>query len=112
ACVTPHHDSPSVPLALCPTPETKAVNQRQEADRLARMTGLDGGLADRLRDLDQMGIDLQLVMPPPPQLYFTVPVEIAVKAMQILNDGIAEFLARTPDRSLPAAGVPAQAGNR
>ncbi len=111
ALVKPHLDPASVPLAHFSTPETKAVNQRQEADRRARMTGLDGGLADRLRDLDQMGIDLQLVMPPPPQLYFTVPVEIAVKAMQILNDGIAEFLARTPDRFVALGGVPLQDGN-
>jgi aminocarboxymuconate-semialdehyde decarboxylase len=63
-----------------------------------------------LRDLDQMGIDLQLVMPPPPQLYFTVPVEIAVKAMQIVNDGIAEYVARTPDRFVALGGVPLQDG--
>src|SRR5437660_8823700 len=70
AIVKDHLDPATVPLAHFSTPKTKQVNQRQEADRRARMTGLDGGLADRLRDLDQMGIDLQLVMPPPPQLYF------------------------------------------
>jgi aminocarboxymuconate-semialdehyde decarboxylase len=110
AMVKPHLDPASIPLAHFSTPETKAVNQQQEADRRARITGLDGGLADRLRDLDDMGIDLQLVMPPPPQLYFTVPVEIAVKAMHILNDGIAEFLARTPGRFVALGGVPLQDG--
>ena len=38
-----------------------------------------------------MGLDMQLVMPPPPQCYFTVPIEIGVKATRVLNDGIAEY---------------------
>jgi len=108
--VKPHLDPASVPLAHFATADTKEVNQQQETDRRARMTGLDGGLEDRLRDLDAMGIDRQLVMPPPPQLYFTVPIEIAAKAMRVLNDGIAEFLARTPDRFVALGGVPLQDG--
>ena len=32
---------------------------------------------ERLRDLDEMGIDIQVVMPPPPQCYYTVPLDIA-----------------------------------
>src|SRR6202158_3037886 len=110
ALVKPHLDPASIPLAHFTTPETKQVSQQQETDRRARITGLDGGLADRLRDLDDMGIDLQLVMPRPPQLYSTVPVEIAVEAMRIVNDGIAEFLARTPDRFVALGGVPLQDG--
>ena len=39
-----------------------------------------------------------------------MPVEIAVKAMRIVNDGIAEFLARTPDRFVALGGVPLQDG--
>ena len=38
-----------------------------------------------------MGIDVQLIAPPPPQCYYTVPLDIAVKATQIVNDGIADF---------------------
>ena len=43
-----------------------------------------------------MGLDMQLVMPPPPQCYYTVPVDIAVKATRMVNDGIAEYVARKP----------------
>jgi aminocarboxymuconate-semialdehyde decarboxylase len=110
ALVKPHLDPNSIPLAHFSTPETRQVNQQQETDRRARITGLDGGLADRLRDLDEMGIDVQLVMPPPPQLYFTVPIEVAAKAMRIINDGIAEYVARTPDRFVALGGVPLQDG--
>ena len=35
-----------------------------------------------------MGIDLQLVMPPPNQCFYTVPLDIAVKASRMVNDGL------------------------
>jgi aminocarboxymuconate-semialdehyde decarboxylase len=108
--VAPHLDPKTVPLAHFATPETTAINREQEADRRARLSGNDGGLAERLRDLDQMGIDRQLVMPPPPQCYYTVPVDIGVKATRIVNDGIAEYVARTPDRFVALGGVPMQDG--
>ena len=62
-------------MVLHATPETRALNQKQEADIRPRITGYD----QRLNDLDAMGIDFQLVMPPPPQCYYTVPIEIAVR---------------------------------
>ena len=41
--------------------------------------------------MDAMGVDMQLVMPPPPQCYYTVPLEFAVQAARMVNDGIAEY---------------------
>jgi hypothetical protein len=70
------------------------------------MSGCGDGLTDRLRDLDEMGIDLQVVMPPPLQCYYTVPIDISVKATQIVNDGIAEYVARKPDRFVALGSVP------
>src|SRR5436853_3401418 len=107
----PHLDLAKVPLAHFATDNVKALNARQEADRRTRMTGLDNGLDERLRDMDDMGLDMQLVMPPPPQCYFTVPVEIAVKATRVLNDGIAAYVARQPDRFVALGTVPLQDGN-
>jgi aminocarboxymuconate-semialdehyde decarboxylase len=60
----------------------------------------------RLADLDAMGIDVQLIAPPPPQCYYAVPLEIAVKATQMLNDGIAEFCAAKPARLKGFGAVP------
>jgi hypothetical protein len=34
------------------------------------VTGQGQGLGERLRDLDEMGVDVQAVMPPPPQCYY------------------------------------------
>jgi aminocarboxymuconate-semialdehyde decarboxylase len=105
--VKPHLDLATIPLAHFSTPETKALNQQQDAERTPRMVGYD----ERLADLDAMGIDLQLVMPPPPQCYYTVPLDIAVQAAQMINDGIAEYCARKPDRFAALGTVPMPDGN-
>src|SRR3954465_4044685 len=111
AIATPHLDASTVPLGHFATPNVKALNAKQEADRRTRITGLDNGLDERLRDMDDMGLDMQLVMPPPPQCYFTVPVEIAVKATRVLNDGIAAYVTRKPDRFIALGAVRRQHAN-
>jgi aminocarboxymuconate-semialdehyde decarboxylase len=107
AFVKPHLDPMTNPLILHATPETRALNQKQEADIGERITSH----ARRLTELDAMGIDFQLVMPPPPQCYYTVPVEIAVEAARIVNDGIAEFVGKMPDRFAGLGSVPMPDGN-
>jgi aminocarboxymuconate-semialdehyde decarboxylase len=110
ASVAPHLDISTIPLAFFSTPETTKINQQQDVGRQSRLSGHDDGLAERLRDLDEMGVDRQLVMPPPPQCYYTVPLDIAVKATRMVNDGIAEYVARAPNRFTALAGVPMQDG--
>src|SRR5215470_11642966 len=107
AFVAPHLDLATIPLAHFATPDTKAINQRQEADRRSRMIEFD----DRLADLDAMGIDVQVVKPPPPQCYYAVPLDIAVAAARMVNDGIAEFVARRPDRLKGFGSVPMTDGS-
>jgi len=104
--VRPHLDLATIPLAHFATPDTKALNARQEADRRSRMLQYD----ERLKDLDEMGIDLQLVMPPPPQCYFTLPLDIAVPAIRMVNDGIARYVAGKADRFVGMGTVPLQDG--
>jgi len=107
ALVKPHLDPMTNPLVLHATPETRALNQKQEQDIRERITSHDR----RLTELDAMGIDFQLVMPPPPQCYYTVPVEIAVEAARMVNDGIAEFVGKKPDRFAGLGSVPMPDGN-
>jgi aminocarboxymuconate-semialdehyde decarboxylase len=99
--VEPHLDWSTIPLAHFANAETRALGQKQEADIRER-----AGHDHRLADLDAMGIDVQLIAPPPPQCYYTVPLEIAVKATQMVNDGIAEFCAVKPDRLKGFGTVP------
>ena len=59
-----------------------------------------------------MGIDIQMIAPPPPQCYYTVPLDIAVKAAQIVNDGIAAYLrAKSPTGFKGFGSVPMPDGN-
>ena len=107
ALVAPHLDLSTIPLAHFASPDTKSLNKRQDRERTSRMVDYD----ERLADLDAMGIDLQVVMPPPPQCYYTVPIEIADRASRLVNDGIAEYAARRPDRFVPLGTVPLQDGD-
>jgi aminocarboxymuconate-semialdehyde decarboxylase len=102
AFVKPHLDATTIPLAHFADAATKALSQKQDEDVRSRITGYD----QRLADLDAMGIDLQLVLPPPNQCYYTVPLDVAVKAAQMVNDGLAEYVAKKPDRFLALGSVP------
>jgi aminocarboxymuconate-semialdehyde decarboxylase len=105
--VKPHLDFGSMPLVKFATTDTRALNQRQDTDRTSRMTKYD----ERIADLDEMGIDLQVVKPPPPQCYYTLPAEIANKASRMVNDGLVDYVSRRPDRFIAFGTVPLQDGS-
>lgn len=94
AFVAPVLDIGAIPMVKHASDETRAINQRQDQDRQVAMVDLE----DRLKVLDKMGIDFQVVAPPPFQCYYSVPLEQAVEASRMVNDGIAAFVARRPDR--------------
>jgi len=100
--VQPHLGGGGDLLASFSPPETLEIQKKQGADRTEVMTQID----QRLKDMDEMGIDLQLIMCPPGQCYYGVPIEVSVKAAQITNDGIAEYMARKADRFVALGTVP------
>ena len=102
ALAMPHIDPALIPLGHFADAATKALNAKQEADIKERIAGND----QRLAELDAMGIDMQLVCPPPGQCYYTVPLDIAVQATRLVNDGLATFVAKRPDRYVALGGVP------
>ena len=63
---------------------------------------------DRLKDMDAMGVDMQLVSPSPAQVYFSVPTEVAVPAARKVNEGVAAFVAGKPDHFVGIGTVPLQ----
>jgi aminocarboxymuconate-semialdehyde decarboxylase len=104
---TPHLDPSTVPLGHFSTPDTKALMAKQDGDIRERIRATD----ERFRVMDDMGVDVQLICPGPPQLYYTVRLDIAVQATRALNDGIAEYIGRHTDRLVALGGVPLQDGN-
>ena len=104
ALVGPHIDLSTVPLAHFATPNTKALNRKQDADRRPNMVDV----AVRLADMDAAGIDLQIIMPPPGQCTYTVPADLAIQAARIINDGMAAFCAQKPERFQALGTLPMQ----
>ncbi len=104
ALVQPYIDPSTVPLMHFATPNTQALNRRQDADRRANMTEVEV----RLADMDAAGIDMQVIMPPPGQCTYSIPLEVGIKAAEIINDGMADFVAQRPDRFQALGTVPMQ----
>jgi aminocarboxymuconate-semialdehyde decarboxylase len=103
--VAGHLDPKTIPLGRFATPETQSLNRKQDADR--QQVTIDHDL--RIAVLDAMGVDIQLVAPAPGQCYTTVPPEVAIPAARVVNDGVAAFCAKRPDRFVPLGCVPFQA---
>ena len=108
AFLAPHLDLSKIPLARFQDDVTRAVNAKQDKDVPARIRGDDDV---RLADLDKMGLDMQLVMPPPNHCAYAVPIEIGVKSARIVNDGLAAFAAKRSDRYMALGTVPLQDGH-
>jgi aminocarboxymuconate-semialdehyde decarboxylase len=104
--VAPYIDMSASPLVFFSTEETRAINQMQDKDRTSRITQYD----DRLTDMDEAGLDMQLIMAPPGQCYYSVPLEVAVEASRIVNEGLAEYVVGRPDRFLALGTIPMQDG--
>ncbi len=104
ALVAPH--LPPDPRGHYYPEETRILTRMQDTDRHPYHVDLDL----RMKVMDEMGVDLQIVSPAPPQCYYTVTPELGVKAAQVVNDGVAELCARRPDRLVALGTVPLQAG--
>lgn len=104
AYAAPYVDPSDIPIARFSTDATRALNQRQDEDRTLTMTDID----DRLAVLDAMELDMQLVAPPPPQCFSTIPPEHAARAIAMVNEGVAGFVGKRPDRFLGLGTVTMQ----
>lgn len=102
--VAPHLDIMYIAMVRHSNDGTRAVNRLQDQDLKLALTDID----DRMRVLDAMGIDLQVVAPPPFQCYYSVALEPAVRATRMVNDGVATFVAKRPDRLAGLGVVPLQ----
>src|SRR6185312_16380976 len=105
--VTPHLKQATDPLVAQSTPETQALMAKQAADVRSRMGTTD----ERFKIMDEMGVDMQLICPAPPQIIYYLPLDVGVQATRALNDGIAEYVGKHKDRLIALGGVPLQDGN-
>lgn len=66
----------------------------------------------RLRGLDRLGIDVQLLSPNPLTFFGGIEAAPALDFARVTNDAMAELVARHPDRLLGAAQIPLQDPDR
>jgi aminocarboxymuconate-semialdehyde decarboxylase len=65
-------------------------------------------LAQRLADMDRMGVDMQLMSPAPNQYYYWADPELARELCRTINEHIAALVAQHPDRLLGLGSVALQ----
>lgn len=107
AFAKPHMDPMTIPLFKYATDQSRAINAKQDVDRTPNMVK---PYDLRLKDMDAQGVDMQLIMPPPPTAYPQLPIDIADKAIKLVNEEMAEYVAGKPDRFCALGHVPMQDG--
>lgn len=83
---------------------TREVNVKQMQDRGERLATIEL----RLKDMDRMGIDIQAVSPAPQQTYYWTEPGLGVELSRMINERLAEIVAKWPDRFVALGTVPLQ----
>ncbi|MEY2620229.1 MAG: hypothetical protein RIT26_49 [Pseudomonadota bacterium] len=83
---------------------TRDVNAKQMAERGAMLSDVEV----RIKDMDRMGIDVQVVSPAPFQYYYFAPAKMGATLARAVNEGIAKLVAQYPDRLVGMGTVPLQ----
>ena len=101
APLNPFQKEPSIIYA---NQMTREFNMKQMKDRANKLSDI----ATRLKDMDRMGIDIQIVSPSPSQYYYYADADFGLELSRASNDRIAEIVASTPDRFAGMCTVPLQ----
>jgi aminocarboxymuconate-semialdehyde decarboxylase len=101
AHLNPGQYEPSVKFASALTRE---VNVKQMQDRAPKLSTIEV----RLKDMDRMGIDIQAVSPAPQQTYYWTEPGLGAEVSRMVNDRLAEIVAKWPDRFVGLGTVPLQ----
>ncbi|OZC52415.1 amidohydrolase [Rhodococcoides fascians A21d2] len=84
--------------------ESLAVSGKMVGSRIPQLTDLDR----RLHDMDDAGIDVQVISPSPSQYHYWADVELSQTITHCANRGIAALVAEEPSRLLGLGLVPLQ----
>lgn len=98
----PHLTAVDDPRTLYSSEETKTLNQGYHREVHDKFTDP----ATRLRDMDAMGIDIQMLSIAPPQYYYPLDEDPARRVAALQNDRIAEVAGEHPDRFVPVGTLP------
>ncbi len=62
----------------------------------------------KLESMDRMGIDISVISPAPPMFYYWADADLALSVAGLVNDGVADMVAKNPSRLRGMASVPMQ----
>jgi aminocarboxymuconate-semialdehyde decarboxylase len=91
-----------------PMPFVSCASKLVNAKLFAKVGRQLNGVDERIADMDRLGVDVQAISPSPSQYFYFAPPEIGRHAARIVNDGMAEAVARHPDRLVGMGTVPLQ----
>ena len=83
---------------------SRETNAKQMKTRGPKLTGV----AERLVDMDRMGVDVQVVCPAPYHFFYFTEPDYGAQLARDVNEGIAKLAADTPDRFVGLGTVPLQ----
>jgi aminocarboxymuconate-semialdehyde decarboxylase len=83
---------------------TRETNQKQGQERGPKLTSIEV----RLKDMDRMGIDVQAFCPAPQQTYYWTEPDLGREMSRMVNDRLAEIVAKWPERFVALGTVPLQ----
>ncbi|MCO5160231.1 MAG: amidohydrolase [Mesorhizobium sp.] len=103
ALVAHAFDPMTMPLVRFSTPETRALNLKQDGDRRELMLDVD----KRLAEMARYGIAHQVIMPTPFQCYYSLAdAGLAADASRAVNEAVARFRDAAPGRFTALGTVP------
>jgi aminocarboxymuconate-semialdehyde decarboxylase len=83
---------------------TRDTNKKQHAERAPKLSNIEV----RLKDMDRMGIDVQAVSPAPQQTYYWTDPGMGAELARMVNERLAEIVAKWPERFVGLGTVPLQ----
>ena len=83
---------------------TRETNVGQMHERAPKLTSIEV----RLKDMDRMGIDMQAVSPAPNQTYYWTEAGEGQALARMVNERLAEIVAKWPERFVALGTVPLQ----
>jgi aminocarboxymuconate-semialdehyde decarboxylase len=83
---------------------TRETNKKQHQERAPKLSNIEV----RLKDMDRMGIDIQALSPAPQQTYYWTEPGAGAELARMVNERLAEIVARWPDRFVALGTVPLQ----
>jgi aminocarboxymuconate-semialdehyde decarboxylase len=101
ADLNPAQHDPSFVFANQLTRDTNVQQMKSRAPKLTQV-------AQRLKDMDRMGVDIQAVCPAPFQFFYFAEADYGAQLAREVNEGIAKLVADTPDRFVGMGSVPLQ----